>query len=427
MGPPTEERRHIPSVTAEQSLHSRMSKSPAPILYLSSIDISMPTGPGVNEREFVLTSARAWGDSCRYVLPRPVKTLEDALPLDRCRFTRPAGGKRFIPFILHSFGLLKGGLKETRAMPTGVLYFRMPPLPIAYWLLTRLTRRPYVIKHATLNAITALKEHPSALVRILAPIQRALLRSLFRKARALECVSEAHVAECQRFLNDDGSPILWIDNGVDTERFQPGNNLSLREILGVHEWFPVIGYIGTRPMERGAGAAIKALPSVLTSLPGAGLLVIGGMPSEVEDLRTLADNLGVANRIVLTGTIPFDQVPAHMQAIDLGVSLNWDPERRVSSELKVRQYLACGKIVIATEGGGNEFIRAHSLGALVDANDTAAVAKAIAEWAARLEKESDTLTGKNRKYVVAKLSLNAKNEERFRMLQSANHPHAAKA
>ena len=55
------------------------------------------------------------------------------------------------------------------------------------------------------------------------------------------------------------------------------------------------------------------------------------------------------------------------------VSISSLEDRRAASELKVRQYLACGKPVVISPGG-NEFVAHEGLGSVVDPSDPEAIA-----------------------------------------------------
>ena len=47
------------------------------ILYISSVDVSIGNGPGVNEREFILALYRAIGDRAHFLIPRPADVVAD--------------------------------------------------------------------------------------------------------------------------------------------------------------------------------------------------------------------------------------------------------------------------------------------------------------------------------------------------------------
>jgi D-inositol-3-phosphate glycosyltransferase len=108
----------------------------------------------------------------------------------------------------------------------------------------------------------------------------------------------------------------------------------------------------SRLVERkGIGNAISAV----RELPGVELLIAGGPPAErlgedpqARRLATLAQRLGVADRVHLIGQLDRDQVPALLRSADLVVCPPWyEPFGMVPLEA-----VACGVPVVATAVGG---------------------------------------------------------------------------
>ena len=141
---------------------------------------------------------------------------------------------------------------------------------------------------------------------------------------------------------------------------------------------------GGAPSAAEGAAVLRALVEAAAVLSGKyprlGVLIVGDGPG-MEDLRTRARELGVEERCVLTGYVPFDRVPAHINSLDVAVSISELDDRRAASELKVRQYLACGKPVVISPGG-NEFVGREELGSVVDPSDPDAIAEALDRWLA---------------------------------------------
>jgi glycosyltransferase involved in cell wall biosynthesis len=69
----------------------------------------------------------------------------------------------------------------------------------------------------------------------------------------------------------------------------------------------------------------------------------------------------------------------YINVSDVGVSINLRPDRERASELKVRQYLACGKPVVASPSC-NEFLVAEHLGSVVEPHDISTIARELDRW-----------------------------------------------
>src|SRR5207302_11013893 len=67
-----------------------------------------------------------------------------------------------------------------------------------------------------------------------------------------------------------------------------------------------------------------------------------------ESLRRRGDDLGVAARMVFTGGILHADVPAHLRAMDVAVAPFEAMPGFYFSPLKVAEYLAAGRAVIAS-------------------------------------------------------------------------------
>ena len=61
---------------------------------------------------------------------------------------------------------------------------------------------------------------------------------------------------------------------------------------------------------------IRALPDIRRAVPGAALLIVGGGPYR-EKLKRLARDAGVEADVILTGSVPWTELPAHYDAGDV--------------------------------------------------------------------------------------------------------------
>ena len=113
--------------------------------------------------------------------------------------------------------------------------------------------------------------------------------------------------------------VTGIPNAVDIERFSPmERDEALRSKLGL-TGFKVLGYVSnlSHPRE-GQEAMIAAVPALKAAGVKAKVLLVGDGARKPE-LESLAKKLGVANDVVFTGSIPFEEVSAYYAQIDLFV------------------------------------------------------------------------------------------------------------
>lgn len=106
--------------------------------------------------------------------------------------------------------------------------------------------------------------------------------------------------------------------GVDDQTFSPANagaGALVRERLGL-TGRPVIVCVSRLMPRKGQDTLIEALPEVARAVPGAALLIVGGGPYR-HDLQQMVADRGLAKSVVITGSVPFEQLPAHYAAGDV--------------------------------------------------------------------------------------------------------------
>ncbi|WP_083291107.1 glycosyltransferase family 4 protein [Corynebacterium sp. HMSC11E11] len=182
-----------------------------------------------------------------------------------------------------------------------------------------------------------------------------------------------------------------LPSGVDVERFRPDPDAGarIRARHGIAADQPLIVCISRLVARKGQDSLIAAMPAVVRALPDARLVIVGAGPYEAT-LRSRAAASGVADHIIFTGSVPFDELPDHYNAATVFAM----PARTRGGGLDVEGlgivYLeaqACGVPVIAGESGGApETVVDGVTGVVVDGRDIAALARAITAICAKPER-----------------------------------------
>jgi glycosyltransferase involved in cell wall biosynthesis len=109
--------------------------------------------------------------------------------------------------------------------------------------------------------------------------------------------------------------------------------------------------LGRLVERKGQEDAVRALVSV----PSAELVIVGGPPApaldadpEVRRLRAVADSIGVADRLVFTGSVARAEVPAWVRSADVVLAVPWYEPFGITP----LEAMACGRPVVATAVGG---------------------------------------------------------------------------
>jgi glycosyltransferase involved in cell wall biosynthesis len=148
--------------------------------------------------------------------------------------------------------------------------------------------------------------------------------------------------------------VTFVPDGVDTLAITSRENLSLRRELGL-EHDLVIGMIGTmiwsERHQMGYGWDVIEALGFLKDLPSIKALLIGDGDGR-QILETRAKELGVSDRVIFAGQLPYDKMLNYLTVMDVCVSTQSnDVVGMVRTTGKLPLYLAYGKYVIASNVG----------------------------------------------------------------------------
>ena len=173
-----------------------------------------------------------------------------------------------------------------------------------------------------------------------------------------------------------------LPSGVDPEDFRPGaGGAEVRRRHGLTDR-PVVVCVSRLVPRKGQDVLVRGLRAVQARVPGAALLLVGGGP-DAPRLRRLAAEHGVADDVVLTGSVPWQELPAHYDAGDVFAM----PCRSRAAGLEVEglgivflEAAATGLPVVAGRSGGSpDAVLDGRTGTLVDGTRVAEVASAVAD------------------------------------------------
>jgi glycosyltransferase involved in cell wall biosynthesis len=206
-------------------------------------------------------------------------------------------------------------------------------------------------------------------------------------------IKEALIAD----LGLESGKITVIPNGANIDLFKPMDSKRARKRLGLPELSRLIVFVGHLIAWQGVEYLIRSIPRVVRDCPDAMVLIVGeGLIK--ERLVKLTEQIGISDRVIFTGMIPYDKVPLYINACDvcaapkLPLGIGYSP-------LKLYEYMACGKPVVATRTSGFEILEQNNAGLLVNPQKSEELGNAIV----RLLKDEELRKqmGENgRKYVV---------------------------
>jgi glycosyltransferase involved in cell wall biosynthesis len=148
--------------------------------------------------------------------------------------------------------------------------------------------------------------------------------------------------------------VAVLPNGISDdflESFKKKRHASsLREKLGLSDKFVIIYHGSFRP-NGGLLESIEAVKLIKNDHPDIILLLLGATyPQFLSVLKRTIETNGVQNNVILHGPVDFHSVPDYISMSDVGlVPLPNIPIWRYQQPLKLLEYMAMGKTIIATD------------------------------------------------------------------------------
>jgi glycosyltransferase involved in cell wall biosynthesis len=196
----------------------------------------------------------------------------------------------------------------------------------------------------TFHALGSVKRRHQGAADTSPPQRIELERSLCRTVAHVVATCSDEVFELRRLgLARDRASI--VPCGVDTSVFTPRGPGAPRSAR------PRLLVLGRLVERKGHEDAVRALAHVTD----AELVVVGGPPTAELDgdpfvgrLRAVAAELGVADRLVFTGSVARDDVPAWIRSADVVLAVPWYEPFGITP----LEAMACGRPLVASAVGG---------------------------------------------------------------------------
>lgn len=169
--------------------------------------------------------------------------------------------------------------------------------------------------------------------------------------------------------------ICTVPVGADLEEFNPHiDGKQIKERYGIKGG--LVLYIGQLHGAQYLDLFIRAANLILHRDPGVTFMVVGEGFME-RHLNNLALELGIQDRIIFTGSVPHNDIPRYICAADICVAPFRDTKvTRCKSPLKIAEYMACGKAIVAANVGEVRKMLG-GVGVLVEPGDVDALAEGI--------------------------------------------------
>ena len=209
-------------------------------------------------------------------------------------------------------------------------------------------------------------------------LRRNIRKLFFNSANKIVVVTSGIKEDLQNKYHISPDKIVVIPNGANTDVFRPMDQIKAKEELGLNQNVKYVCFVGNLAPWQGVEYLIKAAPAVLAKVPESRFLIVGDGVVR-EELEIMVAKMDLQDNFLFTGSVPFEVVPKYINASDVCISVK--KPVLPGSPLKVFEYMACEKPVIATRKSayGFEILEEVGAGLLVNPENKEEVSNAIVD------------------------------------------------
>lgn len=205
-------------------------------------------------------------------------------------------------------------------------------------------------------------------------------RLMFQKAGRVITVSDKLREQTIRRWRLHPAQVTVVKNGAQVDLFaNPGQTQSVWSRYRLNGE-PVIMFVGSFKPWHGIDLLVDAFSQVAAHNSTAKLLLVGDGPTQA-DLKDQVQKLQLQDRVVFTGMIAHQEVAALLSQAQVAVlNPRLSPASAAQSPLKLFEYMAAGKAIVAPAAANIERLLTHRQNALlVPPDDSEALANAFIE------------------------------------------------
>ena len=167
--------------------------------------------------------------------------------------------------------------------------------------------------------------------------------------------------------------------GVNQRLFKEISDRVVQSSQKIGNDFNLLIYIGKMDKTRRLSEMIEAFRLVADQFDQCRLLMIGDGDDRPQ-LQDLTKRIGLTERVLFTGNVPYDAIPAYLSAADIGLA--YIPQTNTYNfqpSLKTLEYRQVGLPQVATATAANRVTVQHGKDGLISNDDAAGYAAAIIE------------------------------------------------
>ena len=189
-----------------------------------------------------------------------------------------------------------------------------------------------------------------------------------------------------------------MPSGANIDLLKPLDKIRCREILKLKKDKKIVCFAGTLLEHQGLEILIESAPQILKNIPDTIFLIIGEGPQK-QNWIDLVKKQNLDQNFFFSGQILYKDIPGWINAADLCIApfMNYAGLR---SPVKIFDYLACGKAVVASKiKGTTDLFEKSGAVLLVEAENPKILAKKIIELL-NDEKKAKQMGADGRRFVL---------------------------
>ncbi len=179
-----------------------------------------------------------------------------------------------------------------------------------------------------------------------------------------------------------GHNIVVMPNAADVQSLlKAAETMLFRKANYLEDSF-LIGFVGTLQLWYGLDVLVDAVPYIVESIPNAKVVFVGDGHARIH-LEEKIKKIGLSKHVLLLGSKPHEEIPEILKTLDVAVAPYVDlPTGFFNSPIKIFEYLAAGKAIVASDIGQiPEIVEHYKTGLLVKPGDPYELAKAVIQIA----------------------------------------------
>lgn len=212
-----------------------------------------------------------------------------------------------------------------------------------------------------------------------APLIKAAERHIYRRADLLSANNPAMLEYCVELSGRTGPSAVHLPP-INLDHFAQSVDADLHASLGLTASNRVVLYMGSFFSFSGLDVVVRGMVPQFAAHPELRLVLVGGGEIDAE-LRALVDELGLQEKVIFTGLVPYTSLPQYLKLADVAINpFRLELLTHVALPHKVLQYMAAGVPAVSTSLRGLRGVLGDAAGVTwADSPDeVAAVAAALA-------------------------------------------------